>query len=219
MTRCTVEDAGRFRQGEEGVFSGKVCIFMAPPARLVPRLMADLFAWLRRTKDTVHPLLSSAIFHYEFVFIHPFSDGNGRMARLWHTALLAQWKQVFAYIPIESQIERFQEDYYQAIASCHKAGNFDEFITFMLRQIDSILDEIIRQDMESGSALTEYVKRLLAAMEYGIPYTASELMQRLELKSRETFRKHYLHPAMEAHLVRMTIPEKPKSRNQRYVRT
>ena len=78
------------------MFDGDRCIFMAPPAHLVPQLMDDLFGWMAREKDSVHPLILSSVFHYEFVFIHPFADGNGRMARLWQTALLTQWKQVFS---------------------------------------------------------------------------------------------------------------------------
>ncbi len=218
MTRLTVEESGRFRSGEEGVFSGDACIFMAPPARLVPSLIDDLFDWMRRAKGTVHPLIVAAVFHYEFVFIHPFSDGNGRMARLWHTALLARWKPVFAYIPLESQIEKFQEEYYRAISDCHSAGNSDTFIEFMLKQIDAILDDVARQAADSESELTEFVKRLLSVMDYDVPYPASELMKCLGLKSKETFRKHYLHPAMALHLVEMTLPDKPKSRNQRYIK-
>ena len=218
MTRATVAESGTFRKGEEGVFSGSTCIFMAPPARLVPSLMDDLFGWMKREQNDVHALILSAVFHYEFVFIHPFADGNGRMARLWHTALLAKWKPLFAYIPIESQIEKFQEDYYRAIARCHAAGTSDIFIEFMLQQIDSILDEFAAQSEKDGEELTEYVRRLLNVMEYGIPYTAQALMERLQLKSKETFRKHYLNPAMKLQLVTMTIPDKPRSRNQRYIR-
>ena len=121
------------------------CIFMAPPARLVPSLMLDLFAWMDQKRDEIHPLIMSSVFHYEFVFIHPFSDGNGRMARLWHTALLMQWKSIFEFIPIESQIEKFQDDYYAAISHCHKAGSSDFFIEFMLEKIDEVLGEIASQ--------------------------------------------------------------------------
>ena len=140
------------------------------------------------------------------------------MARLWHTALLTEWKPVFAYIPIESQIEKFQEEYYQAIARCHSAGTADIFIEFMLRQIDRILDDILKETVQEGEQVTEYVKRLLKVMEYDIPYTAAAIMERLGLKSKETFRKHYLVPAMELNMVEMTIPDKPRSRNQRYIR-
>ena len=218
MTRYLVEESGSFRRGEEGVFNGDRCIFMAPPARFVPQQMEELFDWMRRSKDKVHPLILSSVFHYEFVFIHPFADGNGRMARLWHTAILSKWKSVFEYIPIESQIEKFQEDYYQAIAKCHVNGDSTVFIEFMLKQIDGILDEIIGQIAKDSEQLSEYLKKLLAVMEYDVPYTSNALMEKLGMKSRASFRENYLNPALELNLVRMTIPDKPNSRNQRYIR-
>ena len=218
MTKGLLEESGVFRRGEEGVFQGDQCIFMAPPARLVPSLMSDLFTWMEREKDELHPLILSSVFHYEFVFIHPFADGNGRMARLWHTALLAAWKPVFAYIPLESQVEHFQQEYYAAISQCHAVGDSDRFVEFMLEQIDRVLDEVILRGRQEGAEASEYVKRLLAVMDYGIPYTTKYLMGQLGLKSRETFRKNYLNPAMELKLVEMTIPDHPTSRNQRYIR-
>ena len=105
MTYALVNESGKFRNGEEGVFDGDKCIFMAPPANFVPSLIDDLFKWMNSEKNNVHPLILSSVFHYEFVFIHPFSDGNGRMARLWQTAILTKWKPIFQYIPIESQIQ------------------------------------------------------------------------------------------------------------------
>ena len=173
---------------------------------------------MKKAKEKVHPLILSSVFHYEFVFIHPFSDGNGRMARLWHTAILAKWKPVFAYIPIESQIEKFQEEYYDAIAKCHVQGESTSFIEFMLSQIDKILDEVEGQVAEGSEYMTEYLKRMLDVMEYDVPYTASAIMDMLGLKSKETFRKNYMNPALEQNLVRMMLPDKPNSRNQRYIR-
>lgn len=218
MTKYLVEESGQFRHHEEGVFDGERCIFMAPPAQFVPELMQELFDWMNANKDTVHPLIMSAVFHYEFVFIHPFADGNGRMARLWHTIILSKWKPIFEYIPIESQIEKFQEEYYQAIAECHKDGGSTRFIIFMLKQIDSVLDEIIAQSMSQESGITEYVKTLLATMEYDVPYSAKELLQILNLKSKENLRKNYLNPALESGWIEMTLPDKPKSKNQRYLK-
>lgn len=218
MTQYVVEESGDFRRGEEGVFNGNECIFMAPPARLVPQLMNDLFAWMEESKSSVHPLILSSVFHYEFVFIHPFSDGNGRMARLWHTAILSKWKPVFEYIPIESQVEKFQDEYYDAIAKCHVDGASTFFIEFMLSQIDKILDDISIQISEDNEQLPEHMKRLLAVMEFGIPYTSSVLMEKLGLKSKEGFRRNYLRPAVDLNLIHMTIPDKPNSRNQRYVK-
>ena len=218
MTQYLVPDSGEFRCGEEGVFSGEKCIFMAPPAKLISQLMDELFMWMKEAEKNVHPLILSSVFHYEFVFIHPFSDGNGRMARLWHTAILSNWKSIFRYIPIESRIEEFQEEYYEAISRCHAEGESTIFIEFMLAQIDKILDEVSAQIHEDDERRTEYVKKLLAVMEYDTPYTAKALMQKLGLKSKETFRRNYLHPAEELNLIQMTIPDKPSSRNQRYMR-
>lgn len=218
MTKYLVDESGCFRHGEEGVFNGEQCIFMAPPARLVPQLIDELFAWMNRVQGEVHLLILASVFHYEFVFIHPFSDGNGRMARLWHTCLLSKWKSVFQYIPIESQIEKFQDEYYNAIVKCHINGDSNVFIEFMLKQIDKILEEILLRADEQDEHVTEYVKKLLNVMEYEVPYTSTALMEKLGLKSKETFRKNYMNPAMELQLVQMTIPEKPKSRNQRYIR-
>ena len=218
MTKYLVKESGEFRSGEEGVFNGEQCIFMAPPARFVPQLMEELFAWMQEAQEDIHPLILSSVFHYEFVFIHPFSDGNGRMARLWHTAILAKWKPVFEYIPVESQIEKFQDEYYEAISQCHVAGESTIFIEFMLSQIDKILTDISTQIGEQNKYLPEPVQKLLEVMEYDVPYTSNALMEQLGLKAREGFRRNYLHPAIELNLIQMTIPDKPNSRNQRYVK-
>ena len=218
MTKYLVDESGDFRHGEEGVFNGGRCIFMAPPPRLVPKLMDGLFCWMKEARNHVHPLILSCVFHYEFVFIHPFADGNGRMARLWHTAILYRWKPVFEYIPIESQIEKFQDEYYDAISGCHADGASTIFIEFMLSQIDNILDDISVQIREDNQRLSECIRKLLEVMEYDVPYTSKMLMEKMGFKSKEGFRRNYLRPAIDLNLIRMTIPDKPNSRNQRYVR-
>ena len=140
------------------------------------------------------------------------------MARLWHTLLLFQWRDIFEYIPLESQIEKFQSEYYEAIAKCHVNGTSDVFIEFMLEQIDKILDDVIVQMGRADADMSEYVKRLLDVMEYDVSYTATAIMQNLKIKSKETFRKNYMNPALQLGVVEMTIPDKPNSRNQRYVK-
>ena len=217
MTYATVDESGSFRKGNEGVFSGERLVFIAPPPKLVEGLINDLLGWMKENKDIVHPLIMSAIFHYEFVFIHPFSDGNGRMARLWHTVILSKWKKEFEYIPIESQIEKYQQEYYDSIEKCHVNGNSNVFIEFMLDMINQILDEVIKQSINNAN-LSIYVKRLINCMEYDVPYTANEIMEKLGLKSKETLRKNYLDPAISLGLIEMTLPDKPSSRNQRYVK-
>ena len=218
LTHLTVEESGEFRKGDEGVFSGGKCIFVAPPSHMVSGLIKSLLSWVKTSEGIVHPLIMAAVFHYEFVFIHPFSDGNGRMARLWHTVILYRWRSLFEYIPLESQIERFQEQYYDAIAKCNVNGNSDVFIEFMLDMIDKVLDDVMLQVNKVNAETSEYVRRMLAVMEYDIPYTSRDIMALLGLKSKDTLRKNYLNPAMKLGLVKMTIPDKPNSRNQRYVK-
>jgi len=143
LTFAIEDDSGKFRNHGEAVYDGDIQIFMAPPHRMVPTLMDNLFNWMNEAKENVNPLILSSIFHYEFVFIHPFSDGNGRTARLWQTAILAHWKDLFKYIPIESIIRKHQEEYYTAIQNCNNAGSSNEFIEFMLKIIDEAVDGMI----------------------------------------------------------------------------
>ena len=218
MTYLTVQESGVFRTHNEGVFNGDVCIFMAPPPQFVPDQIRALFDWMRREKKNVHPLILSSVFHYEFVFIHPFSDGNGRMARLWQTALLSEWNPLFQYLPLESMIHEFHDGYYDAIAACHVAGNSTAFVEFMLDKINLTLDWALEQVSDKDAYLTEAVQKLLDAMEYDVPYTAAQLMEHLDLKSKANFRKLYLLPALEKNLIVMGIPDKPTSRNQTYIR-
>lgn len=219
MTQYLINESGTFRRGNVGVFDGERCIFTAPPPDLVPHHMENLFQWMQRSKDIVHPLILSSVFHYEFLFIHPFADGNGRMARLWHTALLTQWKSIFQYIPLESQIEKFQSEYYAVIDSCNHVGDSTKFIEFMLLQIDKVLAESMTQSETNTEQLSEEIVSLLNVMDHDTPYTRQTLMAYLGLSSTANFRKKYLEPAMQLNLIRMTIPDKPTSRNQRYIKT
>ncbi len=209
------DDAGEYRNHGEGIFDGEKVIFMAPPERMVPSLMADLFSWLKNDNETPI-LLKSCIFHYEFVFIHPFSDGNGRTARLWQNVLLSKWNKLFKYVPIETEIKKYQSEYYQAIETCHKNGSSNAFIEFILKMINATLDEVLVSCENESKGISDSVNRLLRVMKFDIPLSANEIMQRLGIKSKETLRKSYLGPAIRNGLVKMTIPEKPNSKNQKY---
>jgi Fic family protein len=216
MTYLTLDESGIFRSSAEGVFDGEKCIFMAPPQDRVPGLMEELFDFMKRGKNNINPLILSSIFHYEFVFIHPFSDGNGRMARLWQTVILSNYKEVFEYLPIENQIKKYQEEYYDSIAHCHINGNSNEFIEFMLKMFDEVLDEIISSTSQALTQNNIYLIKLLDVMDSNIPMTANQIMKKLNIKSKETFRANYLDPAINEGLVKMTIPDKPTSKNQMY---
>jgi Fic family protein len=135
-----IDSAGQYRSGGVGVIKNSKVIHMAPPANLVPRLMGDLFAWLASSDD--HALIKSCVFHYEFEFIHPFADGNGRMGRLWQTLMLKEYHDVFTYLPVESLISIHQTDYYQAIAASTKNSNSAPFIEFMLTMIKEALQQL-----------------------------------------------------------------------------
>ena len=216
MTYLTVEESGDFRKGDEGVMDGDICIFIAPKPEYVDKLMRQLFDFIKRNKDIIHPLILSSVFHYEFVFIHPFSDGNGRTVRLWQNILLTKWKPIFEYVPIETAIKKYQNDYYKAIANCNSKGDSTEFIEFMLKMIDEVLDDLIKNANIEIKHINSYIAKLLDVMDYNIPMSIKEIMEKLGLKSRSSFIKTYLNPALEQGLIKMTIKDKPTSKNQRY---
>ena len=174
MMAGLVTEAGKYRQGGVGIFDGDRCIHVAPPAERVPGLMADLFDWIRRSK--VHPLISSCVFHYEFEFIHPFMDGNGRMGRYWQTLLLSRWKGIFAWIPVETMVKKYQEQYYKAMALCDAKGNSTEFIAFMLRCIL----ETIKQEIQVTDKVTDKsTDKILALIEENPKITIPDMMRQL----------------------------------------
>ena len=137
MMQALVNDAGQFRRGGVGVYSENGLVHMAPPAERVPLLMNDLFAWLKSSKDNL--LIRSCVFHYEFEFIHPFIDGNGRMGRLWQSLILGKLHPLFEHLPVENMVYSNQQSYYDAITASTNAGQSGPFIDFMLREIYNTL--------------------------------------------------------------------------------
>lgn len=217
LTTDVVITPGQYRTGGEGVIdeNGNV-IFIAPPGKMVPQLMSDLFNWTEENFKSMNPLILSSVFHYEFVFIHPFGDGNGRMARLWQNLILSKWKPIFEFIPIESFIEKYQSEYYSAISESHKNGESTPFITFMLKMIDLSLSELISQTSSQIDNANSYVKKLMKMLVTNKWYSAKEMQLLLGLSDRSNFRKTYLNPAIELGLVVLEFPDKPTSKMQRY---
>lgn len=136
-----VDDAGHWRSTGAGIYRGDRLVHMAPPQSQVSRLMADLFDWLKNSD--AHPLIASAAFHYEFEFIHPFSDGNGRIGRLWQTLILSHWQPMLAYLPVETVIKHRQQDYYQLLTESDHKSDCSAFIEFLLQAIEDSLQEAI----------------------------------------------------------------------------
>lgn len=144
-----VRDAGCFRTGNVGVFDGERLVHAGTPARYVPEVMQDLFDWLKTTD--IHPLVASCVFHYEFEFIHPFSDGNGRTGRLWHSLLLQNWQSAFAWLPVESLVAQHQQEYYDALGDSGAAGgDSTTFVEFMLDMIEKTLAEAVASQSNVG---------------------------------------------------------------------
>lgn len=210
-----VKEAGMFRRGGVGIFAGERLIHMAPPASLVPQQIEDLLRWAK--DDATHPLIKSCVFHYEFEFVHPFADGNGRMGRMWQTLILSEWKPVFAWLPVETLIRERQDEYYAVLGQSDQAANATPLMEFLLTAIRDALDDIISSN-PIGVQIGIQVRALLNALG-GDTLSAKELMARVGMRSRSAFRQNYLESALEQGLIEMTVPDKPNSRNQKYRRT
>ncbi len=157
MMKDLVKRAGHYRQDGVGVFDAHGnCLHMAPPANRVPQLMSDLFDWVKTTN--AHPLIHSCVFHYEFEFIHPFPDGNGRMGRYWQTMLLSRWKGIFAWLPVETIVKEHQQAYYDVIAQCDAAGESTAFVEFMLKCLLDAMENYEDADEEVHDKLRDKLR-------------------------------------------------------------
>ena len=172
MTRGLVEESGMFRTRPVGVvdLEGHVLHFGTLP-QYVPDLVMELLDWVKNSD--MHMLIRSCVFHYELELIHPFTDGNGRVGRLWHTLLLSKWNPAFAWLPVESIIHNRQQEYYAAINASNGAGESTVFIEFMLSAIKaSLIDAINTSDVMSDGPMDKatmrwmQIKRFLETHEF-----------------------------------------------------
>ncbi|PPD49412.1 MAG: cell filamentation protein Fic [Methylobacter sp.] len=212
-----VDDAGRWRNSGVGIYREQQLVHMAPPPSQVQRLMTDLLAWLKQC--TVHPLVASCVFHYEFEFIHPFSDGNGRMGRLWQTLILSQWKSALAYLPVETVIRHQQSDYYAALSAADQASDATGFVEFMLQALLAAMQEVVLaapSRHQVGTKLKLTADQLHVFEQIEGEMSLIDLMALLNRKDRTKFRQQVLMPMIELGLVEATIPDKPTSSRQKY---
>ncbi|MGG8246941.1 Fic family protein [Klebsiella aerogenes] len=189
-----VDSPGVLRSGNVGIYRGTQVVNMAPPATQVPRLIADLLSWLEQTD--LHPLIASSVFHYEFEFIHPFADGNGRMGRLWQTLILSQWRQELAWLPVETLIHHQQERYYEILGLCDKTSDCTLFVTWMLQNVVAALKEgletsfVVSEEMseemseEIDAKLTEQEVSILRLLTATPDLTARALAEILGISAR-----------------------------------
>ncbi len=166
-----VDDPGCFRSKGVGIYNDQSLVHMAPPASRVAALMADLLNWL--ASAPVHPLIASCVFHYEFEFIHPFADGNGRMGRLWQTLILSKWQPLLAYLPVESVIRVRQTAYYHALAEADKLADSTPFIEFMLQALIDAMIEVTKKT--SGKPSVKTSGKIIALIRDNVSVTIPEL--------------------------------------------
>ena len=220
MMAALCDEAGHFRQGGVGVFDKTRVIHIAPPASRVPVLIKDLFNWLKKAED--HLLIRSCVFHYEFEFIHPFTDGNGRMGRLWQSLILTQLHPLFQHLPVETMVHEQQKKYYDAIRKSTKAGDSGAFIQFMLGEILRTLEQHLPSQsggvsggvsvgVGGGVALKQAV--LLFCAE---PRSKPEIQEHLGIKSERYVREKLINPLLAEGKLRRT-EKSLNSKKQRYV--
>lgn len=181
MMNDLVAQNGKYRTGGVGIFDGSEVVHIAPPAGQVSALMADLFDWLKNSD--VHPLIKSCVFHYEFEFIHPFQDGNGRMGRLWQTVILKDWKDVFAWLPVETLIKENQAEYYTALNTSDSNADSTIFTEFMLELLEKTIEEIIATENRVTVKVTQKVtvnqQKIIEAIKENPYITQDELSQKI----------------------------------------
>jgi len=158
MMKGLIDDAGKYRAKGAGIFAGPRVAHMAPPAKQVRRLIDQVFAFLKSDRRT-HPIVKSAVIHYELEFIHPFSDGNGRMGRFWQHVVLIRQIPVFEFVPIESVIRARQQEYYRVLGICDQAGNSSRFVEFSLETIHQSLAELLAEIRVAPLAAAERLQR------------------------------------------------------------
>lgn len=181
-----IDDAGHLRSGGVGIYRGETLIHMAPPVNRLDSLMNNLLNWLDST--TLHPLLASCIFHYEFEFIHPFADGNGRMGRLWQTLILSHWKPTLAWLPVETVIRDQQDAYYAALSESDRVSDAAPFVVFMLGALHAAIQEAMSttapttKTAEKTAAKT--AEKIIQLLSQEPTLSARDLAEQLKLSPR-----------------------------------
>lgn len=217
MTDGLIKESGKFRGGDVGVFDGDVAIHIGARPQYVPQLMEELFGWAKESE--LHPVLKSAILHYEIETIHPFADGNGRMGRLWQTLLLAKWNDIFAWIPMESVLYQNRPEYYQAIENARQANDSGVFIEFTLSSLYDIIaaqeKHQVRHEEKHQVQLSDTQIEVLKALKK-TTLSRKEIFTAIGMNGDSRSFKRHIEPLLADGFIEMTVPDKPNSRLQKY---
>lgn len=217
MTEGLVEESGKFRGGDVGVFDGDVAVHIGARPQFVPQLMEELFGWAKESE--LHPVLKSAILHYEIETIHPFADGNGRMGRLWQTLLLAKWNDIFAWIPMESVLYQNRPEYYQAIENARQANDSGVFIEFTLSALYDIIaaqeKHQVRHEDKHQVQLNDIQIEMLKSLK-DRDLSRKDIFATIGMSGDSRSFKRHIEPLLVVGFIEMTVPDKPNSRLQKY---
>ncbi len=204
MMNKLLQNVGNFRDVKVAV-KGDDIVHIAPPPAQVPNLIKQLFEWLKSSE--LNPLIASCIFHYEFEFIHPFEDGNGRMGRFWQTLILSKYNPVFLSFPIESIIKERQNEYYKTLSICDKEANSTLFIEFMLECIYEAISSEINSDKSSEINFVSTDEAILDFLKTNPKATIKILASKLNLSTR-AIEKQLANLKKDNRLQRVGSPKK-----------
>ena len=205
MMKYLCNDEGKYRNHGEAIKKGNEIIYRAPESILVPTMMQSLFKFINENDKKIHPLVLASLFHYYFVYIHPFSDGNGRMARFWVSLILFNWKEEFEYIPFEEEIYLNQKKYYDAIAECHINGNANSFIKFMLKVINNTLEKTTQKTTQKNNLkLSKNRKEILELIQKNPKVTRKEIADFINITSDGV--KYHLKKLIDNNIIKRVGP-------------
>jgi Fic family protein len=156
----------------------------AEPGIETEEAMRNLISWYNSDQETL-PIIKSAIFVYDFLSIHPFQDGNGRLSRLLGTLLLLKhgysWIQ---YVSFEHEIENRKSEYYRVLMQRQRPGEkVDDWIIFFLDCLmniqDQLMEKLKKNDPQNQMSVKE--KNIIAVIENNPGIKSGEISQKLDL--------------------------------------
>ncbi len=158
------DEAGRYRQGDVIITGSK---HKPPPAYQVPLLMEKLISWVKKNTHKLHPVELAALAHHKLVHIHPFTDGNGRAARLFMNLILMQ-----KGYPLVTILKNDRKKYYRALEKADR-DNYEDLGKFVAHAVERSMN-IYLKAIKTGSNPNEQLV-LLSELSKVNPYSEKYL--------------------------------------------